>query len=437
MSRSHSLLSRLRLAALAATAAVVLAGCNGGAGDVSARSQQPLSPKTLALIEEKGMTPSSPILVRVFKQEAELEVWKQTTTGTFALLKSYPICRWSGELGPKVKVGDRQAPEGFYTITPGQMNPNSNYYLSFNLGFPNAFDRSYGRTGEFLMVHGDCSSAGCYSMTDEQMAEIYALARDSFAGGQRSFQVQALPFRMTPTNMAKHRNNPNMPFWKNLKEGADHFEVTQREPKVNVCERRYVFDAEAGPGRGFDAAGACPTYTVPFAIANAVKAKERADDIKVAELARSTPVAPVRTGADGGMHAVFLAKFKPQTPSASSDGQVVAAAPLPGTIPAHARPPKFTDETSVADVGGPATAAPVAAAADSRVAAVPATRTGAPGANLTAPTSGQSVSSQQTASLLPPHCRLRRLRILRTLIALRGVPGRNGPGFGACIRDAR
>ena len=125
------------------------------------------------------------------------------------------------------------------------MNPNSQYYLSFDLGYPNAFDRAHGRTGAQLMVHGDCSSRGCYAMTDEQIAEIYALGRESFFGGQRSFQVQAYPFRMTPQNMAKHRNNPNIAFWKMLKKGNDHFEVTRPEPKVDVCEKRYVFDAQS------------------------------------------------------------------------------------------------------------------------------------------------------------------------------------------------
>ena len=107
------------------------------------------------------------------------------------------------------------------------MNPNSNYYLAINTGFPNAYDRANGRTGAFLMIHGDCSSAGCYAMTDEQVAEIYALARESFFGGQKSFQIQAYPFRMTPLNMAKHRNSPHLAFWKMLKQGYDHFEVTQ------------------------------------------------------------------------------------------------------------------------------------------------------------------------------------------------------------------
>ena len=120
---------------------------------------QPLSERMLADIDEKNMAKESPILVRIFKQESELEVWKEDKTGRFALLKTYPICRWSGDLGPKIKQGDRQAPEGFYTITPGLMNPNSNYYLAINTGFPNAYDRANGRTGAFLMIHGDCSSA--------------------------------------------------------------------------------------------------------------------------------------------------------------------------------------------------------------------------------------------------------------------------------------
>jgi hypothetical protein len=221
----------------------------------------------------------SPILVRLFKQEAELEVWKQDRSGRFALLKTYPICRWSGDLGPKVREGDRQAPEGFYSITPAQMNPQSAYYLSFNTGYPNAFDKALGRTGSQLMVHGDCSSRGCYAMTDEQIAEIYSLGRESFFGGQRAFQLQAYPFKMTPVNMAKHRNNPNMPFWKMIKEGYDHFEVTRQEPKVDFCEKKYVFDADQGAERqarsGVRRLGQMPGLCDPGRIADAVREKQQ------------------------------------------------------------------------------------------------------------------------------------------------------------------
>ena len=230
---------------------------------------QPLSERMVADLESRNMAKESPILVRIFKEESELEVWKVDKTGRFALLRTYPICRWSGDLGPKIAQGDRQAPEGFYPITPGLMNPNSNYYLAINTGFPNAYDQANGRTGQFLMIHGDCASAGCYAMTDEQIAEIYALAREAFFGGQKAFQIQAYPFRMTPLNMARHRNSEHMAFWRMLKQGYDYFEVARQEPKVDVCDRHYVFNAQSS-GK-FSPADRCPAYSVPQEIASAVR----------------------------------------------------------------------------------------------------------------------------------------------------------------------
>jgi murein L,D-transpeptidase YafK len=334
-------LLRTLLASAAVAAAVALAGCDTDGGVLpSGRALAPLSDKMLVEIEQKNMTKESPILVRIFKEESELEVWKQDNTGHFELLKSYPICRWSGELGPKIKLGDRQAPEGFYTISPGQMNPNSNYYLAINTGFPNSYDRANGRTGEFLMIHGDCSSAGCYAMTDEQIAEIYALARESFFGGQKAFQIQAYPFRMTPLNMAKHRDSPSMAFWKMIKEGYDHFEVTHLEPKVDVCDKHYVFDAAArgGPASSlkFSPVAQCPAYEVPQEIATPVKDKQRRDDEQVAQLiSRGTPTVPVRTGTDGGMNPVFMAAV---IAHGGTDSRIEARS-LPGSIPANIRPP--------------------------------------------------------------------------------------------------
>ena len=218
--------TRPALFAAAGLAALTLAGCTEYGGSIP-KHLRPLSDATKQLLTQKGMDDRAPILVRIFKEESVLEIWKQEeSSARYALLKSYDICRWSGNLGPKVAEGDRQAPEGFYTITPANMNPNSDYYLSFNLGYPNAYDRSHGRTGAHLMVHGACSSRGCYSMTDENIQEIYTLGRLAFQGGQRDFQVQAFPFRMTPENMARHRNDPNFEFWRMLKVGYDHFEVT-------------------------------------------------------------------------------------------------------------------------------------------------------------------------------------------------------------------
>jgi murein L,D-transpeptidase YafK len=358
----HSARIRLLLASAALAATIALGGCQTDGTDLSARALTPLSPKMLAELEQKNMNKDSPILVRIFKEEAELEVWKQDRSGHYALLKTYPICRWSGELGPKLKEGDRQAPEGFYSITPAQMNPKSQYYLAFNMGYPNAYDRAWGRTGAELMIHGDCSSRGCYAMTDEQIAEIYALGREAFFGGQRAFQVQAYPFRMTPVNFAKHRNNPNLAFWKMLKRGNDHFEVTRLEPKVDVCERRYVFDAQPPAGSStllsFNPVAKCPAYEVPSDIVAAVNEKQRQDEYQTAELiTRGTKTSPIRTGTDGGMHPVFAAALAPQESDTPANPlRTVAALSAPGTIPRNVVPPR-TPQEAVAPPPAPATTA--------------------------------------------------------------------------------
>src|ERR1700756_5666419 len=303
--------------------ALSLAGClsEEGGYELPTKAMKALSPQMLALLDQKRMPKESPILIRIFKEESELEVWKQDTSGRFELLKVYPICRWSGDLDPKVNEGDRQAPEGFYKITPGLMNPNSNYYLAINTGFPNAYDRANDRHGGFLMIHGDCSSRGCYAMTDEQIGEIYSLARESFLGGQPSFQIQAYPFRMTPANLARHRTSPHLAFWKMLKVGNDHFEATHLEPKVDVCDRHYVFDAQQPPNGSkslaFDPTGKCPAFVVNPQIARAALGKQHADEVQYTQLVTAnTPVAPIHSGLDGGMNRVFLAQVGGSIPPA-------------------------------------------------------------------------------------------------------------------------
>jgi murein L,D-transpeptidase YafK len=274
LGRGRSRATQLRAAILAAFAGLLLAGCQESS---IPKQLKPVPPSLVEKMRTVGMKETGAVFIRIFKESSELEVWKEKRDGTYGLLKTYQICRWSGELGPKIAEGDRQAPEGFYTVTPGQMNPKSSYYLSFNIGYPNAFDRSLGRTGSHLMVHGACSSSGCYSMTDEDAGELFALARDAFRGGQRAFQIQAFPFRMTAENMAKHRDSKHLAFWKMLKTGSDHFDVTHRPPKVDVCNKRYVFDADAA-GRSFTATESCPSYTVSEEVKVAVASKQAADD---------------------------------------------------------------------------------------------------------------------------------------------------------------
>jgi murein L,D-transpeptidase YafK len=252
--------SRFITAVLAASAAACLAVL-GGCGQYSPAYLKPLSTKTRALIAEKGMAEDAPILIRVFKAESELEVWKQREDGHFYHLKTYPICSYSGGLGPKIKQGDKQAPEGFYLVAMEQLNPRSKYYLSFDLGFPNAFDRAYGRTGGNLMIHGDCTSSGCYAMTDGVMEEIFSLVREALVGGQANIQVHAFPFRMTEANLASQQKHEHYNYWRNLKEGYDYFEAAKLEPKITVCEKRYLFNAvfEDGTPR-YSATGKCPRH---------------------------------------------------------------------------------------------------------------------------------------------------------------------------------
>ncbi|MDF2798322.1 MAG: hypothetical protein K0R85_1066 [Devosia sp.] len=315
---------------------LALAGCGFIKGDN--RHNQPLPAATVAALRAMGSSPGDAMMVRIFKQERTLEVWKRTNTGQFALFKSYEICTYSGDLGPKFKEGDRQSPEGFYTVTPGQMNPKSAYYLAFNTGFPNKFDRAMGRTGSNLMVHGDCKSVGCYAMTDGNMAEIYALARESFKGGNPAFQVQIFPFKMNATNLAKQATNQHLPFWKNLKEGYDLFELTKTPPSWDVCEQRYVFNAvTAGP---LDPLGPCPVLTShPTLVAEQQAADAKINDAlalidkqaaeKAAIAARGEAIGGAVTGFFGGVGSVFGAAPAPAQPVVAGE-----AAPLPQAKPA-------------------------------------------------------------------------------------------------------
>ncbi|MEM1377907.1 MAG: murein L,D-transpeptidase family protein [Pseudomonadota bacterium] len=256
---------------LAASAMLVLAGCQTTSVLGVNKAEAPIPRDAMAFMRAQGMTAASPIMMRIFKEEAVLEVWKQAPTGRYEMVKEYEICTFSGQKGPKHKEGDRQAPEGFYFVGKRQMNPKSSFHLSFNLGFPNRYDRSLGRAGSHLMVHGDCSSAGCYAMTDEYIEEIYAFAREALRGGQQSeFQVQAFPFRMTPENMAAHRGDKYFDYWKMLKQGYDHFELTKQPPKVDVCDRRYVFNvAPTETGIQLNASSQCPELQMPRNLAMA------------------------------------------------------------------------------------------------------------------------------------------------------------------------
>jgi murein L,D-transpeptidase YafK len=256
---------RARHAFAISVIAGALSACAGTVDLGSPAHLMPLQKETVALLGKKRMDVKAPIFIRIYKEESVLEVWKLRDDGRFYHLKTYPICNWSGKLGPKVREGDGQAPEGFYTIARHQMNPKSQYYLAFNIGFPNPYDKSNHRTGSALMVHGGCGSSGCYAMTDALMEEVYALMREAFDGGQDVVHVHALPFRMTKANMDRHAKSEWVRFWRTLKEGYDYFELTRQVPTVAVCNRRYVVNvrmARGDPAR-LDPAAACPAFQRP------------------------------------------------------------------------------------------------------------------------------------------------------------------------------
>jgi murein L,D-transpeptidase YafK len=254
------------------------------------KGELPIPAATLALMAAHDTTPAAPILMRSYKKESEIEIWKKNSAGRFVFLKSFPICRWSGTLGPKTTQGDRQTPEGFYAVGPTQMNPYSHYYLSFDTGYPNAYDRAHGGSGSSVMVHGTCSSAGCFAMTDKGVGEIFALAREALRGGQSAFQFQAYPFRMSAQNMARYRADPNVAFWRQLKEGSDRFEATGEELAISVVNGRYAF--------------APPSDPVKEAAAEARRAQEQA---RIAAFIAEGSAAVRTTYSDGGQNPYFAA----------------------------------------------------------------------------------------------------------------------------------
>ncbi|MBI1648628.1 murein L,D-transpeptidase [Hyphomicrobium sulfonivorans] len=195
-------------------------------------------------LSEAKITPDTPLFFRFFKAESEMEIWAGDENGNYSLFATYPICYWSGKLGPKLKEGDKQAPEGFYTINLEQSyHKGPRWPRSLNLGYPNPFDKINLRSGSYILIHGGCSSVGCFAMTNASSKEIHKLATQALEGGQSHIPVHVFPFRMTEENFAKYDAPKWQGFWRNLKEGYDLFERTKRPPRVSVCGLRYTVSA--------------------------------------------------------------------------------------------------------------------------------------------------------------------------------------------------
>lgn len=191
---------------------------------------------------EAGLRLGDPIFIRAFKEENIVEIHvRNETTGKYDLFRTYKVAAASGILGPKLAEGDGQVPEGFYYVPPEAMNPQSQFHLSFNIGYPNAFDRFHQRTGSLIMLHGNQVSLGCLAMTDPKIEEIFTMADAALRNGQTFFRVHLFPFRMTDERMLKASGSPHEEFWKNLREGYDLFEKNRIPPEVEVTEGRYTF----------------------------------------------------------------------------------------------------------------------------------------------------------------------------------------------------
>lgn len=229
------LLGFVVVSALLAGAGVLAAGIIKPTRYDTAMATRDLRPA----LHKTGLRFGAPAYLRLFKQESALEVWLQASDGRFRLFKTYPVCAWSGSLGPKLRQGDHQAPEGFYDVGKSQLNPQSRFHLAFNLGFPNAYDRANGRTGDFLMVHGNCVSIGCYAMGDAAIEEIYTLVTAALTHGPTSVPVHIFPFRLTEAALAAQRDNRWHSFWQDLQPAYEQFEQTRQVPRITVAQRRY------------------------------------------------------------------------------------------------------------------------------------------------------------------------------------------------------
>ncbi len=197
----------------------------------------PFRPANLDAI---GAQLGSPIYMRIFKAEQILELWIKVGKA-YKLLNTYPILKTSGILGPKEYEGDRQNPEGIYFVTKGRLNRFSKYHLAINIGYPNKLDRELGRTGSFIMIHGNKKSIGCFAMGDAGIEDIYPIAYTALDLGQRAFQVAIYPFIMNEKNMQDYAAHPWYDFWQELKVGYDLFEAEHLPPRVTMREGHYIF----------------------------------------------------------------------------------------------------------------------------------------------------------------------------------------------------
>ena len=363
---------------LLAALALILAACSSRAPETQRDSRlirRPPNPTLQDRLEARGFRFGAPAFIRIFKKEEVLEVWLQKDNGEYALFLDYPICIYSGELGPKTREGDKQSPEGFYTVGREAMNPNSQYHLSFNLGYPNAYDRAHGYSGSMLMVHGKCVSIGCYAMGDRQIEEIYTLVGSALQRGQPFVRVHAFPFRMTDANLAAYSEHRWYDFWRMLKPGYDYFERYHQPPEIDVIGGQYALSGrnphppvrpgELPPGRstptipgenlnsnpftGTAIASAAPPSAAPRPLLNPNPAAPATTLNNTFQTAAATAPA---TSLDNAFHTA-ASNSASLTATTTTNAWQSAAAP-PATTTAYNAQPSLMTNVSSARLGLPA-----------------------------------------------------------------------------------
>jgi murein L,D-transpeptidase YafK len=175
--------------------------------------------------KSKGFSWGEAVFFRIIKNTYDFEVWIKKGA-TYELFTTYKICTYSGGLGTKKKQGDNKSPEGLYTIYANQMNPNSDYHLAFNIGYPNNYERKKGYTGSAIMIHGSCVSIGCYAMTNPIIEKIWTIMDAAYTKGQEKIQLHIFPFKLSNANLEKeeYKVHEDYNFWKELQEPFNKFE---------------------------------------------------------------------------------------------------------------------------------------------------------------------------------------------------------------------
>ena len=354
---------------LLAALALILAACSSRTPETQRDSRlirRPPNPTLQDRLEARGFRFGAPAFIRIFKKEEVLEVWLQKDNGEYALFLDYPICIYSGELGPKTREGDKQSPEGFYTVGREAMNPNSQYHLSFNLGYPNAYDRAHGYSGSLLMVHGKCVSIGCYAMGDRQIEEIYTLVGAALQRGQPFVRVHAFPFRMTDANLAAYSEHRWYDFWRMLKPGYDYFERYHQPPEIDVIGGQYALSdrnphpavrpGELPPGRSTPTIPGENLNTNPFTGTAIASAPRRGAPMRPIAWEAAVHARRSRSWASAGLNAVSVVKAWPapaspprampsaRASSTSRPSKSACAAVGPPSPSSSPRPPSCTAE---------------------------------------------------------------------------------------------